>query len=376
MKRIRVLKAVRDLFRTHPVVTIVGPRQCGKTTLALDLAKGPHTRFDLENPRHLAALSEPMLALEPLEGLIIIDEVQRLPELFPALRVLVDQRKNRRFLVLGSASGSLLRQTSESLLGRAAYFELTPFSHHEVVGLDRLWLRGGYPRSWLARTDANAFEILDQYVSIFLERDVPSLGVRVSPVALRRFWMMLAHVHGRVLNHSELARAFGVSHPTVASYVDLLTQTFMVRQLHPWFTNISKRQVKSPKLYFRDSGLLHSLLNIRSRGELDVHPYVGASWEGFALECIIRELGLRQSECYFWATHSGAELDLYAAPFGFEVKRTDAPKLTPSMRSALEDLKLQRLFVVVPGTQVYALHERVTVVGLGVLEKRLKGLMR
>ena len=382
MRRVRALKNVRDLLRTHPVVTLVGPRQCGKTTLANDLAtaspfkRGPVTRFDLEYPPDLARLDNPTLALEPLEGLVVIDEVQRKPELFPLLRVLVDQKKNRRFLVLGSASGELLRQTSESLLGRAAYCELTPFSHHEVVGLDRLWLRGGYPRVWLARSDADAFELLHQYVTVFLERDIPSFGVRISPVTLRRFWMMLAHVHGQVLNRSELARSFGVTDKTVAGYVDLLTETFMVRQLHPWFTNIGKRQVKSPKLYFRDSGLLHSLLNIRSRAELDVHPYLGASWEGFALECVIRELGLRQSECFFWATHSGAELDLYTQPFGFELKRTEAPKLTPSMRSALEDLKLQRLFVVIPGTQVYSLHERVTVLGLNVLEKRLKGLMR
>lgn len=383
MRRIRALKAVRDLFRTHPVVTLVGPRQCGKTTLAADLAgsapfkAGQVTRFDLEDDRQLSALADPFLALEHLDGLVILDEVQRVPELFRAVRVLVDQKKrSRRFLMLGSASGDLLRQTSESLLGRAAYHELTPFSHHEVVGLDRLWLRGGYPRVWLARSDPDAFELLQQYVTVFLERDVPSFGVRVSPVTLRRFWMMLAHVHGQVLNHSELARSFGVSDKTIASYVDLLTQTFMVRQLHPWFTNVGKRQVKSPKLYFRDSGLLHALLNIKSRAELDVHPYLGASWEGFALECVIRELGLKQSECFFWATHSGAELDLYTQPFGFEFKRTDAPRLTPSMRSALEDLKLQRLFVIVPGTHVYSLHERVTVLGLNVLEKRLGGLMR
>jgi predicted AAA+ superfamily ATPase len=386
MRRIRALREVRDRFRVHPVVTLVGPRQCGKTTLAKDLAaaapfrRGPVTRFDLEDDRHRAALQDPYLALEDLEGLVIIDEVQRSPELFRALRVLVDQhKKGRQFLVLGSASGDLLRQSSEALTGRAAFYELTPFSHYEVVGLDRLWLRGGFPRAWLARTDADAFAWLDDYVTGFLERDVPSFGVRVSPVALRRFWMMLAHVHGKVLNLSELGRSFGADHKTVGSYIDLLTQTFMVRQLHPWFTNISKRQVKSPKLYFRDSGVLHALLSIHTRAELDVHPYLGASWEGFALECVIRELGLRESECFFWATHAGAELDLFAQvngrAYGFEVKRTDAPKLTPSMRSALDDLKLERLFVVVPGTQVYSLHEKVTAMGLGVLDKRLKRAM-
>jgi uncharacterized protein len=386
MRRIRALREVRDRFRTHPVVTLVGPRQCGKTTLARDLAshgpfaRGPVTRFDLEDDRHLAALQDPYLALEHLEGLIIIDEVQRRPELFRALRVLIDQqKKGRRFLVLGSASGDLLRQSSEALTGRASFYELTPFSPHEVVGLDRLWLRGGYPRAWLSRTDGDAFAWLTDYVTAFLERDVPSFGLRISPVALRRLWMMLAHVHGRVLNLSELGRSMGVDHKTVASYLDLLTQTFMVRQLEPWFANVAKRQVKSRKLYFRDSGLLHALLNIRSRAELDVHPYLGASWEGFALECVIRELGLPQSECFFWATHAGAELDLFVhvdgKPCGFEFKRADAPKLSPSMRAALEDLKLHRLFVVVPGTQSYALHERVTVLGLAAVEKRLRALI-
>lgn len=385
MRRIRALTTVRQLFRTHPVVTLVGPRQCGKTTLAKDLAKGPGfkvgavTRFDLEDPLDLARLANPRLALEGLDGLIIIDEVQRSPELFPLLRVLVDQhRKSQRFLVLGSASGDLLRQSSESLAGRAALHELTPFSTHEVVGLDRLWLRGGYPRAWLARTDADAFTWLSQYVTTFLERDVPGFGVRVAAVALRRFWMMLAHVHGQVLNLSELGRAFGADHKTVAHYVDLLTSTFMVRQLQPWFANVSKRQVKAPKLYFRDSGLLHSLLGITTRAQLDVHPIVGASWEGFALEAVIRELGLSPTECFFWATHANAELDLFAhvrgKPYGFEFKRSDAPKVTPSMRIALEDLNLEHLFVVYPGTKSYALAPRITAIGLNAIGRALAKL--
>jgi predicted AAA+ superfamily ATPase len=386
MKRVRTLVAVRDLFRTHPVVTLVGPRQCGKTTLARDLASdasfkhGPVTRFDLEDPRHQSLLQNPMLALEALEGLVIIDEVQRAPELFAVLRVLVDQRpKARRFLVLGSASGDLLRQSSESLAGRSALYELTPFSHYEVVGLDRLWVRGGYPRAWLARSEVDAFTWLDQYISTFLERDLPQLGSRVPAVALRRFWMMLAHVHGQISNLTELGRSFGADFKTVHRYVDLLTSTFMVRQLQPWFANVGKRQVKAPKLYFRDSGLLHALLGVRSRAELDVHPALGASWEGFALEQVIRELGLRAIECFFWATHAGAELDLLAQvrgrPFGFEFKRADAPRLTASMRTALQDLKLERLFVVVPGTSVHSLHDRVTVIGLGAIAPRLSRLM-
>ena len=387
MRRLRALTDIRDRFRTHPVVTLVGPRQCGKTTLAQDLARGlgfrtgPVTRFDLEDPVDLEKLANPRLALEHLEGLVIIDEVQRAPELFPYLRVLVDQRRrNRRFLVLGSASGDLLRQSSESLAGRAAFYELTPFSHHEVVGLDRLWLRGGYPRAWLARTERDAFGWLSEYVTTFLERDVPSLGLRVPAVALRRFWMMLAHLHGQVLNLTELGRSFGADHKTVARYVDLLSATFMVRQLQPWHANISKRQVKAPKIYLRDSGLLHELLGIRSRAELDSRPQVGPSWEGFALEAVTRELGLKPTEVFFWATHSGAELDLFThlngKPYGFEFKRADAPKLTPSMRSALEDLKLEHLFVVFPGNGRYSLDARVTAVGLGAIGRVLSPLRR
>ncbi|MBI5495137.1 MAG: ATP-binding protein [Deltaproteobacteria bacterium] len=386
MKRIRALRAVRELFRTHPVVTLVGPRQCGKTTLARELARGPGfkggpaTRFDLEDPVDLARLANPRLALENASGLIIIDEVQRRPDLFPLLRVLVDQRRPRKFLILGSASGGLLRQNSESLAGRSAFLELTPFSHHEVVGLDRLWLRGGYPRAWLARTDADAFTWLSQYVTTFLERDIPALGLRIPPVALRRLWMMLTHTHGQILNRSDLGRAMGLDHKTVANYLDVLTSGFMVRQLQPWFANVSKRQVKAPKLYFRDSGLLHQLLGVRSRAALDVHPSVGASWEGFALECVIRELGLGPTEVFFWSTHAGAELDLFAhvngSPYGFEMKRADAPVLTPSMRIVLEDLKLRHLFVIFPGNTTYPLHDRVTALGLGLLDRRLSRLLR
>jgi predicted AAA+ superfamily ATPase len=387
MLRVRALRLVGDLFRTHPVVTLVGPRQCGKTTLAHAIARsaqfrrGPVAHFDLENALDLERLQNPRLALEPLEGLVIIDEVQRSPELFPLLRVLVDRGpRNRRFLVLGSASGDLLRQSSESLAGRAALHELTPFSHHEVVGLDRLWLRGGFPRAWLARSDRDAFTWLDEYVTTFLERDIPSFGVRVPATALRRFWMMLAHVHGQVFNRSELARAFGADPKTIAHYVDLLTSTFMVRQLQPWHANVSKRQVKAPKLYFRDSGLFHALLGVTSKAELDVRPQVGASWEGFALEMVVRELGLRGSEAFFWATHGGAELDLYTQlkgkPFGFEFKRTDVPKVTPSMRAALADLRLEHLFVVMPGRERFALDDRITAVGLGVIEQAFKHLRR
>lgn len=374
MKRARALSRLREAFRVHPVVTLVGPRQCGKTTLALEYAgtlakKRPVLHLDLENPVDLARLENPMLSLQDVRGLVIIDEVQRRPELFPVLRVLVDRApRDRQFLILGSASGELLRQSSESLAGRTSFVELSPFAMDETGEVKRLWLRGGYPRAYLARTNADAFRWLDAYVTTFLERDVPSFGLRIPAPALRRFWMMLAHVHGQVLNQSELGRAFGATHATIARYVDVLASTFMVRQLQPWFENISKRQVKSPKLYFRDSGLLHALLGLASDERLAVHPQVGASWEGFALETVIRTLDLPGSECFFWSTHAHAELDLFTVidgtRVGFEFKRSDAPKLTPSMRIACEDLRLDRLFVVTPGAARFAMTERVSAVGL------------
>jgi hypothetical protein len=378
MKRARALAGLRDLYRSHPIVTLVGPRQCGKTTLALELARtvakrwGPVTHFDLEDSRDLARLENPRLALEDLTGIVILDEIQRRPELFPALRVLVDRApKQRRFLVLGSASGELLRQSSESLAGRTAFFELTPFSRHEVPSAQRLWLRGGFPRAYLARSERLAFAWLDGYISTFLERDIPSFGIRVPAEALRRFWMMLAHVHGGVLNHAELGRAFGATNKTISHYLDILASTFMIRLLPPWFENISKRQVKAPKLFFRDTGLLHALLGVHSTSELAIHPRVGASWEGFALECVIRELELKTGEVYFWATHAHAELDLLAIVngqrFGFEFKRADAPKLTPSMDIAISDLKLRHLFVVNPGDASFPLTKQITALGLDAL---------
>ncbi|MBI4956688.1 MAG: ATP-binding protein [Myxococcales bacterium] len=374
MRRLRALAALRDAFRVHPVVTLVGPRQCGKTTLALEYARerakrGEVLRLDLEDPVDLARLDNPMLALEGTRGLVIIDEVQRRPELFPVLRVLVDRGpRGRKFLILGSASGELLRQSSESLAGRTALLELSPFSLHETREPRRLWLRGGYPRAYLARRDADAFAWLGAYVTTFLERDVPSFGLRIPARALRRFWMMLAHTHGQVLNLSELGRAFGATHKTVAHYVDILSQTFMVRQLQPWFENIGKRQVKAPKLYFRDSGLLHALIGITSRHALAVHPRVGASWEGFALESILRELGPAPGECFFWATHAHAELDLLTfvagRRIGFEIKRADAPTVTRSMRIASADLGLDHLYVVTPGDATFPLAERISALGL------------
>jgi uncharacterized protein len=383
MKRARALAEVQALLARSPVVAILGPRQAGKTTLALEVARrlrpklGRATRFDLEDPAEALKLENPKLALENLTGLVIIDEVQRVPDLFSVLRVLVDRgSKRRRFLILGSASGDLLRQTSESLAGRIAFFELGPFSLFEAPDAQRLWLRGGFPPAYLARSTAGTFGWLRDYITTYLERDVPALGLRVPGSALRRFWTMLAHYHGQVLNFSELGRSFGVSDKTTRHYLDVLTGTFMLRQLQPWHENISKRQVKAPKVYFRDSGLLHSLLGIGTLAELSNHPKLGASWEGFALECAIRELGLRSEECFFWATHAHAELDLLTfvkgQRLGIEVKRADAPRVTKSMHIALADLKLDQLLVVYPGAGEIRLHERITAVGLSALPAALK----
>ncbi len=373
------MREVRRLLKTYPVVGIVGPRQVGKTTLA-DLlataARGPVHRFDLEDSRDIDRLAEPMAALEPLRGLVILDEVQHRPELFPTLRVLADRRKIRtRFLILGSASPNLLHQSSESLAGRIAYHELGGLGLEEVGprSLDELWLRGGFPRAFLARSDAESVEWRRLLVRSYLERDLPLLGSPAAPDTMRRFWSMLAHVHGQVWNASELARTFGVSDKTVRAYLDFLASTYMVRILPPWYENLGKRQVKSPKVYIRDSGLLHLLAGIHTLQDLLDHPRCGASWEGLAIEAVIRCLKASREECYFWATHTGAELDLVFVRgkkrLGFEFKRSPTPGLTPSMRIALEDLKLARLFVVHTGSKRYSLGDRVTAVPLQQLAK-------
>ena len=380
MKRVRALRRLGDLVRAHPVVALLGPRQAGKTTLAGDYARASAakfpavTRFDLEDPLDLTRLDNPRLTLDSEAGLVIIDEIHRKPELFPLLRVLADRGpKSRRFLILGSASGDMLRQSSESLAGRLGFMELTPFCSYEVPDLNRLWWRGGYPPAYLARSAKLAAAWLAGYVRTFLERDLPSFGVRVPSETLRRFWMTLAHYHGQVVNLSEIGRAFGLSYKTVAHYTDILTSTFMVRLLQPWYENIAKRQVKSPKLYFRDSGLLHHLLGITEPQRLLVHPSIGASWEGFALECIVRELDLEPGQCFFWSTHAHAELDMLAfvngRRIGFEIKRTDAPKLERSMSVALVDLRLDHLFVVFAGTAEFRLADKVSAFGLGLVSQ-------
>ena len=382
--RKRHYQEVTALLRRAPVVAILGARQVGKTTLAHAVARRwpkPVRFFDLEDPAELALLQDPMLALRDRKGLIVLDEVQRRPDLFPVLRVLADRpTRPARFLVLGSASPEMLRQSSESLAGRIAFHELSGFSLEEVGAerVDALWLRGGLPPSLLARSNRKSFDWRRDFVRTFLERDLPGLGVTIPSATLGRFWGMLAHYHGQIWNASEFARSFGVSDMTVRRYLDLLASTFVVRRLSPWWENVGKRQVKSPKLYIADSGLLHALLSIESREGLERNPKVGASWEGFGVESVLDRLRVRREECYFWATHGGAELDLLVVRdqkrFGFEFKRTVAPVVTPSMHVALADLRLQRLDVVHAGDSTFPMAPRIRALALSRLLKDLKPL--
>lgn len=348
-------------LRRAQVVVLLGPRQCGKSTLARAIVPAESRNyFDLEAPAALAALREPMTALASLRGTVVIDEVQRRPELFPVLRVLADRRPlPARFLILGSASPELLRQSSESLAGRMELIRVAGFSLAELGSgaLDRHWLRGAFPRAYLARSEADSLAWRGNFVQAFLERDLPQLGITIPADTLGRFWSMLAHYHGGLWNAAELARSFGVSEPTVARYLDLLSGVFMVRRLKPWHENLAKRQVKSPKVYVRDSGLLHHLLGLRSRADLDRHPKRGASWEGYVIEEALKQL--EPDEAYFWRAHTGAELDLLVMKgsrrIGIEAKVADAPVLTPSMRIAMEDLRLDSLAVLYPGQRRYLL---------------------
>ena len=351
------IKLVQAALKRSRVVALLGPRQCGKTTLARQFVPADSLNyFDLEDPQSLARLTEPDTALRPLKGLVVIDEIQRRPDLFPLLRVLADRKPlPARFLILGSASPDLLKQSSETLAGRLETVPLEGFRLADLgaAAQTRHWLRGGFPLSFTARTEADSLAWRRQFLQTFLERDLPQLGVTIPAVALRRFWNMVAHYHGQIWNAAELARALAVNESTVRRYLDLMTGVFMVRQLPPWFENLGKRQVKAPKVYVRDSGLLHALLGIANQRDLEHHPKVGASWEGYAVEEVLK--ALRPDEAYYWATHNGAEIDLVlfknGRRIGVECKRADAPTLTPSMRIALADLKLDELHVVYPGRE-------------------------
>lgn len=373
IERRDVVERIRVSIERSPVTILTGPRQSGKTTLArMFVPEESANYFDLEDPVSITRLEEPRTALESLQGLIVIDEVQRRPDLFPILRVLADRSGPRaRFLILGSATGELLRQSSESLAGRLERIEIGGFTLREVgsEAIDSLWLRGGFPRSWLAGSEADSMAWRKQFVMTLLERDLPQWGVRVPAIALLRFWNLIAHYHGQYWNSAEPARVLGVNATTVRRYLDLLTDALMVRQLQPWHANLGKRQIKSPKIYIRDTGLLHQLLGIETQKGLLTHPRLGASWEGMVIEQVLATTP--HEEAWFWATHQGAEIDLLLRRgdrfFGIECKRADAPKLTPSIRTALEDLGLERVAVIYPGTKRYRLSDRVEVIPLASL---------
>ncbi|HEY5958064.1 MAG TPA: ATP-binding protein [Polyangiaceae bacterium] len=375
LRRRQHLAAIREALDRSRIVVLVGPRQCGKTTLARELVPEDAVNyFDLEDPGSLSRLDEPMTTLAPLRGLVVLDEIQRRPELFPTLRVLVDRKGcPAQFLVLGSASGDLMQQSSESLAGRMERVSMSGFSISETGAEHEqlLWLRGGFPLAYLAPTHKQSMVWRKQFIQTILERDLPQWGVRVGATALRRFWLMVAHYHGQIWSSAEPARALGVNESTVRRYLDLLTDAQMLRQLQPYHANVGKRQVKSPKVYVRDSGLFHQLMGLDTEKALLEHPKSGASWEGFVLEQILSIEP--HDDVWFWATHQGAELDLVLLRdgklFGVEIKRTDTPKLTPSIRNALQDLKLERVAIVHPGAKRYALEERVQAVPLASLGK-------
>jgi uncharacterized protein len=370
INRLSLEKSLEKALLRSRAVVLVGPRQVGKTTLAKRWLDPNHPNyFDLETIEDKARLANPEIAFGNLKGLVVIDEVQNAPNLFPVLRALIDRSDRKgQFLLLGSASPVLLRQSSESLLGRVEVIEVSGFNLDEsgIDAQESLWHRGGFPPSFTADTDEDSYDWRLNSINRFVEIDLRQFGIDLPPPTMLRFWRMLAHYHGQIWNASELARAFGVSEPTVRKYLDILTQTYMIRQLQPWHQNIAKRQVKAPKIYFRDSGLLHTLLGIRNKDLLNVHPAVGASWEGFALEQIIRIS--QPDEAYFWATHASAELDLLLfrgqRRIGVEIKRSDAPTLTRSMNIAVEDLRLDRLYVVYPGRHRYRMTDKVEAVPL------------
>lgn len=362
------LTEIRAALKRSRVVALIGPRQSGKTTLARRIVRGDSVNyFDLEDPVGAGRLAEPMTALKPLKGIVVIDEVQRRSDLFPVLRVLADRRPlPARFLILGSASPALVRQSAETLAGRVETVTLAGFGLAEVGARarERHWRRGGFPPSFLARSETESITWRRQFLRTFLERDLPLMGVSLPPETLLRFFTMVAHMHGGVWNAADPARSLGVSEPTVRRYLDLFAGLFLVRQLQPWHENLSKRQVRAPKVYVRDSGMLHALVGLRTQRELLSHHRAWASWEGYVVEELLN--AVRPDAAYFWATHTGAELDLLllkgSRRYGVEMKFQDAPRLTPSMRIALKDLKLDHLTVVYPGDRDYPLADRVTAV--------------
>lgn len=373
LERKEYLEQVKSAFEVHPVVALLGPRQCGKTTIARAYAKEENVPgknyFDLEEFSAQQRLESAQLTLGELEDLIIIDEVQMVPELFKTLRVLVDNPDlNQRYLILGSASRDLINQSSETLAGRIEYIEVHPFSLFEIEDLKKFWLCGGFPKSFLAESIEKSNKWRKSYIRTYLERDIPNLGFNIPPQMLHRFWMMLAHYHGNIFNASEIGNSLTIAGNTVRRYLDILTGTFMVRELLPWFENISKRQVKSPKIYFRDSGIYHSLLNIYNEEDLLTSPKLGASWEGVALEEIIRYHNADSQECYFWGVHNQGELDLLIVKdgkrLGFEFKYTDKPKFPKSQRMAYETLHLDELTFISPGVHDFPLSENVRAIGL------------
>lgn len=377
LERAALQQAVRRALRRSRGVVLVGPRQAGKSTLAQRfLRRDSPNYFDLEYPPHAQRLTEPVQVLEQLQGLVVIDEVQRQPELFPLLRVLMDRSDAPgQYLLLGSASPNLARQAGESLLGRVETVEVGGFDLAELTAAsggwqaaaaDRLWLRGGFPRSWLAQSEDDSFAWRQSAIAEHVRNDLPQFGIDLAAPAMLRFWSMLAHYHGQIWSAADPARSMGVSEPTIRRYLDILTQTMMVRQLQPWHENLDKRQVKSPKIYFRDTGLLHALMGVQSMAQLVTHPRSGASWEGFALEQVLRLA--KPDQAWFWATHQGAELDLLmlrgTQRIGVEFKRADAPRVTPSMRIASDDLKLDALYVVHPGPHRFRMADGIEAVPL------------
>jgi predicted AAA+ superfamily ATPase len=353
--------------RRSPITALLGPRQCGKTTLARIFAKERTTVFfDLESQPDLNRLQNPQLMLGSLRGLVIIDEIQAMPELFRVLRVLVDRPENKtRFLILGSASPDLVKNASETLAGRVEFVELSGFDLQEAGAnlATVLWLRGGFPRSFLASSDDDSLAWREAFIQTFLARDIPQLGIAAPPATMRRFWTMLAHYHGQIWNASELGRSLDLSDKTVRSYLDILTGTFMIRQLQPWYENLSKRQVKAPKIYLRDSGLLHALLDLSDFQTLHGYSRMGASWEGYAIEQVLQSV--RPAQAFFWATHTGAEVDLFflshGRRYGVECKFSETPKMTKSMNQAVESLNLARLWVIYPGEDAYPLSKQISV---------------